>query len=47
MCVSECARYPARPGSEPCVLPPEAFGTSLAALFLSPMAKRKRDGEGE
>lgn len=46
-CVSECACYPARTGSVPCVLPPEAFGTSLAALFQSPTAKRKRDGQRE
>lgn len=39
--VNERARYPARPGSRPCVLPPEAFGTSQAALFLSPTAKRE------
>lgn len=49
MCAFVCerARYPARPGSAPCVSPPEAFGTSLAALALSPMAKRRRGGEGE
>lgn len=47
VCVCERARYPARPGSAPCASPPEAFGTSLAALALSPVAKRRRGGEGE
>ncbi len=42
LCVCVCSRYPARPGSAPCALPPEAFDTSLAALFLSPMAQRER-----
>lgn len=45
--VNERARYPARPGSQPCVLPPEAFGTSQAALFLSPTAKRERERESK
>lgn len=33
--------YPAQPRSEPCVLPPEAFGTSLDALFLSPIGEKR------
>lgn len=32
--------YPAQPGSELCVSPPEAFDTSLDALFLSPMGEK-------
>lgn len=38
MCLRAC--YPARPGSEPCALPPGASGTSLAAPFLSPVAQK-------
>lgn len=43
--VCEGARYPVRPGSALCVLPPGAFGTSLVALLLSPVVKRTRVGE--
>ena len=39
-CMCLRAHYPGRPGSEPCVLPPGASGTSLAAPFLSPVAQK-------
>lgn len=35
--------YPAQLRSELCALPPEAFDTSLDALFLSPMGGEKRE----
>lgn len=34
--------YLARRASAPCALPPEAFGTSLAALCLWPVAERQK-----
>lgn len=37
--------YPARPRSAPCASLPGAYGTSPAALSLSPVAKRQRGGE--
>lgn len=39
--------YPAQLRSELCALPPEAFDTSLDALFLSPMGGEKRGKKSE
>lgn len=35
--------YPAQLRSELCALPPEAFDTSLDALFLSPMGGKREE----
>jgi len=42
--VKESARYPARQGSVPCALPPEAFYTSPAVLGLLPVARNRKQG---
>lgn len=47
MSACESARYPARTGSAPCASLLGASGTSLAALVLSPTAKKdERKGGG-